>query len=156
MKKIFDFQEILYEAGARNFLFIDVPPMDRSPAGNCTIRAPKVLSTRVNFSLFSQTVPASLPLPRYDRWNITLQSSAEAFSSARAAATVLIFSSHATFSRVLDDPVGHNFGAMEVRRTKGEIWMDRLHPTSKTHNQFLGHREFTNTTTPEKPLKILI
>lgn len=26
-------QEDLYEVGARNFLFIDVPPIDRSPAG---------------------------------------------------------------------------------------------------------------------------
>jgi len=111
MKKIFDLQETLYEVRARNFLFVDVPPMDRSPA-----------------------VSASLSLPRYDRWNIILRPSAKAFSSAHPAATVLLFSSHATFSRVLDDPVGHNFGAMEIRRKKGEIWMDHLHPTSKMHN----------------------
>jgi hypothetical protein len=34
MKNLFDLQKTLYGAGARNFLFIDVPPMDRSPAGN--------------------------------------------------------------------------------------------------------------------------
>jgi hypothetical protein len=73
-------------------------------------------------------------LPRYDRWNIALQSSAEAFSSAHSAVTALLFSSHGTFTRVLDDPVGHNFGAKEARRKKGEIWMDRLHPTSKMHS----------------------
>jgi len=122
MKKIFELQETLYEAGARSFLFIDVPPMNRSPA-----------------------VPASLTLPRYDKWNIALRSSAEAFSSTHPAATVLLFSSHATFTRVLDDPVRHNFSATEVRRKKGEIWMDRLHPTSKMHSfvakdlaEFLG------------------
>lgn len=47
--------------------------------------------------------------------------------------TALLFSSHATFTRVLDDPIRHNFGPKEVRRAKGEIWMDRLHPTSKMH-----------------------
>lgn len=34
MKDLFDLQKTLYGAGARNFLFIDVPPIDRYPAGN--------------------------------------------------------------------------------------------------------------------------
>jgi hypothetical protein len=34
MEKLFSLQDALYEAGARNFLFIDVPPIHRSPAGN--------------------------------------------------------------------------------------------------------------------------
>lgn len=32
MKLLFSLQEDLYNAGARNFLFIDVPPINRSPA----------------------------------------------------------------------------------------------------------------------------
>jgi hypothetical protein len=31
-KKLFDLQQELYDEGARNFLFIDVPPMETSPA----------------------------------------------------------------------------------------------------------------------------
>lgn len=33
MPKLFELQEYLYNAGARNFLFIDLPPIERSPAG---------------------------------------------------------------------------------------------------------------------------
>lgn len=31
-QKLFDLQQELYEEGARNFLFIDVPPMEKTPA----------------------------------------------------------------------------------------------------------------------------
>lgn len=31
-RRLFNLQQELYEEGARNFLFIDVPPMTRSPA----------------------------------------------------------------------------------------------------------------------------
>ena len=31
---LFQQQEDLYEAGARNFLFIDVPPIDKAPASS--------------------------------------------------------------------------------------------------------------------------
>lgn len=30
---LFEVQDELYKTGARNFLFIDVPPIERSPAG---------------------------------------------------------------------------------------------------------------------------
>ena len=30
-RTLFELQEVLYLSGARNFLFIDVPPIDRSP-----------------------------------------------------------------------------------------------------------------------------
>ncbi len=33
MEDLLELHEELYEAGARSFLFIDVPPIDRSPAG---------------------------------------------------------------------------------------------------------------------------
>jgi hypothetical protein len=34
LKMLFEVQvELLYNAGARNFLFLNVPPTDRSPAG---------------------------------------------------------------------------------------------------------------------------
>lgn len=33
MLELFNAQEELFNAGARNFLFIDIPPISRSPAG---------------------------------------------------------------------------------------------------------------------------
>lgn len=32
LKSLFEQQEDLYQAGARNFLFLDVPPIDKAPA----------------------------------------------------------------------------------------------------------------------------
>jgi hypothetical protein len=37
VKALFEMQEILYTAGARNFLFLNVHPMDRCPGGNLPI-----------------------------------------------------------------------------------------------------------------------
>ena len=34
LDELFEEQELLYQAGARNFLFIDVPPIHRSPVGS--------------------------------------------------------------------------------------------------------------------------
>ena len=31
IKALLELQEVLYETGARNFMFIDVPPMNRAP-----------------------------------------------------------------------------------------------------------------------------
>jgi len=114
---LFKSQELLYNAGARNFLFIDVPPIDRSPA---------VLRFR---DLTDNSI-----MPRYNDWNIALRSSSISFASGHVDATVLLFSSHATFSRVLDNPVGHDFHEADAARKGGKgIWMDHLHPTSKMH-----------------------
>lgn len=33
LKSLFKYQESLYDVGARHFLFFNVPPTDRSPAG---------------------------------------------------------------------------------------------------------------------------
>ena len=33
LKHLFETQELLFKAGARNLVFFNVPPMDRSPAG---------------------------------------------------------------------------------------------------------------------------
>lgn len=73
-------------------------------------------------------------MPRYNDWNVALRSSLTSFASGHADATVLLFSSHATFSRILDDPVAHDFHEADAARRGGKgIWMDHLHPTSKMH-----------------------
>ena len=34
MQKLLDLHETMYDAGARNFVFVDVPPIHRSPGGS--------------------------------------------------------------------------------------------------------------------------
>jgi hypothetical protein len=85
-------------------------------------------------------------MPRYTGWNVALHSSITSFASEHSDITALLFSSHATFSRVLDDPVAHGFHEANAAYNAGKgIWMDDLHPTSKMHGfvakdlaEFLG------------------
>ncbi|EMD32721.1 hypothetical protein CERSUDRAFT_118464 [Gelatoporia subvermispora B] len=109
---LFDEQEYLYNTGARNFLFIDLPPLARTP------------SSHVNLEEYT---------PAYVFWNNHLKDAVAAFSSAHPDATVMLFSSWETFTRVLDDPQKHGFKPNQVRKPYGQIWMDYLHPTSAMH-----------------------
>ncbi|KAI0780920.1 hypothetical protein BD413DRAFT_15510 [Trametes elegans] len=116
LDELFDEQEQLYEAGARNFLFIDVPPIHRTPVG----------------------VAISNVDPENHRpcemWNQCLRSRVAKFASSHPDATTLSFSSWDTFTRVLDDPVAHGFGPEQVSRAGGDIWVDNLHPSTKMHD----------------------
>ncbi|KAI0831318.1 hypothetical protein BC628DRAFT_1353198 [Trametes gibbosa] len=113
---LFEEQGQLYNVGARNFLFIDVPPIHRSPVG----------------TVFSGTDP-NFHRP-YDVWNTSLRSHVASFALKHSDVTILFFSSWNTFTRVLDDPVGHGFGPEHVSRAGGDIWADNLHPSTKMHD----------------------
>lgn len=71
--------------------------------------------------------------PRTAVWNVALRAEAEKFASSYDEATVLIYSSWATFTKVLDDPTAFDFAQEDVKKSAGSIWVDRLHPTSKMH-----------------------
>lgn len=85
-------------------------------------------------------------MPRYRDWNTALLQSVESFASEHPDITALLFSSHATFTRILDDPVKHGFLEPEAEKTGGKgIWMDFLHPMGAVHDivakelgEFLG------------------
>ncbi|KII88437.1 carbohydrate esterase family 16 protein [Plicaturopsis crispa FD-325 SS-3] len=106
--------EKLYAVGARNFLFIDVPPVERSPA---------VPETRADYLA-----------PRFKHWNETLLAAIRTFSAAHPDITTMMFSSYETFTRFLDDPTGHGVPAKDLRKQGGEIWIDHIHPGTKVHN----------------------
>ncbi|KAI0336551.1 hypothetical protein GY45DRAFT_1315944 [Cubamyces sp. BRFM 1775] len=116
LDELFEEQELLYQAGARNFLFIDVPPIHRSPVG--------VAFSGVNPE-FSRP---------YEVWNSGLRSHVLAFADKHPDITTLFYSSWSTFTRVLDDPVSHGFNQEHVSRSGGDIWVDNLHPSSKMHD----------------------
>ncbi|KAH9843044.1 uncharacterized protein C8Q71DRAFT_233062 [Rhodofomes roseus] len=127
---LFKLQAKLYEHGARNFMFVDLPPIERSPSGPSPERAARMFADK---------------LPRTALWNTTLRTQAAAFAASHGDATVLIYSSWHLFTKVLDDPTTFGFGKDDVRRPASSIWVDRLHPTSNMHDvvahdmaQFLG------------------
>ncbi|EJF66374.1 hypothetical protein DICSQDRAFT_97426 [Dichomitus squalens LYAD-421 SS1] len=116
LEELFVEQEVLYQAGARNFLFIDVPPIHRTPVGT-----------------FNSGIQPDFRRI-YEMWNSTLRERIVQFSAAHRDITTLLFSSWDTFTRVLDDPVAHGFGPEDVSRSGGEIWVDNLHPSTKMHD----------------------
>ncbi|KAJ7723284.1 hypothetical protein DFH07DRAFT_971632 [Mycena maculata] len=108
LEKLFDAQETLCNHGARNFLFVNVPPIDRSPVRGHA--------------------------PSYIAWNVELKKAAPLFAERHPDATVMVYSAWDTFNVLLDDPEAHGFPPQDVRRREGSIWFDHLHPTSKVHD----------------------
>ena len=154
LQDLFEEQECLYSMGARNFLFIDVPPMHRSPMGttHISLLAPFVLLT-VKMSLgiqFSSAIPNFRR--HYEVWNELLREHTARFSAAHPDITTLLFSSWDTFTRVLDDPVRHGFGPEHVSRPGGDIWVDNLHPSTKMHD-WVAHdlSKFLSAQPPYEP-----
>ncbi|KIL69811.1 carbohydrate esterase family 16 protein [Amanita muscaria Koide BX008] len=111
MDKLLKLHEELYEAGARNFMFVDVPPINRSPAYPVA---------------FSDT-------DRYIKWNLSLKETIKTFGSGHDDVTILLYSSFALFTTLLDNPDGYGFPPSDVRKGGGSIWFDHLHPTSRVH-----------------------
>ncbi|KAI0050206.1 carbohydrate esterase family 16 protein [Auriscalpium vulgare] len=113
IRSLLDAHEKLYTAGARNFLFLDVPPIHRSPG------APNDGS---DFSV------------RFRLWNAELRAALTSFAAAHSDATVILFSAWELFNRVLDAPGSHGFTAGDLTVKGGRFWFDHIHPTSKFHD----------------------
>ncbi|TCD59851.1 hypothetical protein EIP91_011325 [Steccherinum ochraceum] len=109
LDSLFQLQTSLYDAGARNFLFIDVPPIHLSPNAE------------------GDGAP-------YRLWNTTLAGYVAKFASGHDDATSMIFSSYRTFTNILTEPEKYGFKKDEAKKYAGEIWVDHIHPTSKVHS----------------------
>ncbi|KAG1734129.1 hypothetical protein EDB19DRAFT_2040995 [Suillus lakei] len=99
---------------ARNFIIIDVPPIDRSPGGS--------------------SFGAELK-DRVETWNDLLhKETADHASGAgtqlEATRSIFLFSSNAVLTDILDDPVKYSFTEKDVVQEGGSVWEDELHVTS--------------------------
>ncbi|CAA7271642.1 unnamed protein product [Cyclocybe aegerita] len=114
LAKLFEYQEMLYTAGARNFLFFDVPTIHLSPA--------------VPVSREQQT------LVKFEGWNAHLQTEVKKFSESHSDASVFIFSSFRAFEVLFENLEIFGFNVQDGKRRAGSVWMDHLHPRSKVHD----------------------
>ncbi|KZT35686.1 hypothetical protein SISSUDRAFT_1121437 [Sistotremastrum suecicum HHB10207 ss-3] len=112
IKRITSLMEDLYNAGGRNFLLIDIPPMNRTPAATARRSS-------------SGTI--------YQKFNAALRTAGNDFVVNHQRSTVLLFSSFDLFNQVLDEPEGFDFEKTDVARAGGGIWVDRIHPTTGMH-----------------------
>ncbi|KIM43543.1 carbohydrate esterase family 16 protein [Hebeloma cylindrosporum] len=108
--------EKLIDISARNFLFVDVPPLHRIPAWP---------DNRERSPSEGQ---------RYFDWNAALRRGIQTFSRDHKDITALLFSSFETFERIFDHPEEHEIWPEEKKKRVGQIWMDGLHPTSAIHD----------------------
>ncbi|KAF9793250.1 hypothetical protein BJ322DRAFT_1033723, partial [Thelephora terrestris] len=108
---IFDTMHDLYtKFSAKNFVLIDVPPIDRSPGA--------VESSSVDDIE-----------ERVQTWNELLRTQANDFAKGSSNATVFMFSSHHVLSEVLDEPLDLDFTEDDPETEGGGIWADELHLT---------------------------
>jgi phospholipase/lecithinase/hemolysin len=133
LQKLFQLQEELYQAGARNFLFIDVPPIHRSPAGESKRSLLQRLSSHNSPQVAEHRASSPNITMSYDNWNAHLHCSARKFNDNHPDATILMFSAWDVFNKVLDDPEAFGFSHDDRRKYAGKIWVDHLHPSSRMH-----------------------
>ncbi|KAF8154742.1 hypothetical protein B0H34DRAFT_852737 [Crassisporium funariophilum] len=112
--ELFELQEKLYHCGARNFLFIDVPPIHRSPA----------------ISEGEESEMSTI----YLKWNASLRIAIQTFCKAHPKISAFLFSSFQLFDSILDTPEAYGFKSEDARQSGGTIWLDWLHPTGKVHD----------------------
>ncbi|XP_006463807.1 hypothetical protein AGABI2DRAFT_75132 [Agaricus bisporus var. bisporus H97] len=117
-------RDLYVKAKARNFVLIDVPPFERTPQ---IIKLRWV--DRVNRNV---TV-----------WNEHLRNKAAEFQSDMDDTTLLLFSSHAFFTDLLDVPSKHGFSEEDTEMPEGAVWFDELHPTSRIH-ELLAKQIYTS------------
>ena|ERR1700677_2885387 len=71
----------------------------------------------------------------FKTWNQELGKYVRLFTNSHPKEiTAMIYSSHGTFSRVLDAPESHGFVLEDINKKGGCIWRDDLHPTSAMHD----------------------
>ncbi|TCD69386.1 hypothetical protein EIP91_007733 [Steccherinum ochraceum] len=102
--------------GGRNFLFINVPPVDRSPL-------------MLGQATSAQTLEKSV----ITGFNTKLASRAAAFKTANAGVQTWVFDSNAAFTTVLNDPQAYGFVDATSYGGTGDFWGNNLHPTSAVH-----------------------
>lgn len=106
--------EQVYATGARNFLFMDVPPIHLTPAGMRsqahTARLSRILPV---------TGPSDITQTSNANWNAALSSTVHRFAEKHPDATVLVFSLAKVFYDLWKDPDLYGFAVSERKKRLG-------------------------------------
>ncbi|KII86056.1 carbohydrate esterase family 16 protein [Plicaturopsis crispa FD-325 SS-3] len=112
----FSLVQKLYDAGARNFLWINVPPVDRSP-----------------LTIANGASDAALEKTVIDGFNAKLAPKIKAFAANYTDAKTWLYDSHAEFTKILDSPTTYGFADATSYGGENDFWANTLHPTSAVH-----------------------
>ncbi|KAF8601026.1 hypothetical protein BDV93DRAFT_525070 [Ceratobasidium sp. AG-I] len=104
---LIDLQESPYDVGARNFLFVNVPPTNRAPFSHNNATLASLITT----------------------WNSQLQTSIATFRVKYPEVTAFYYDSWTLYTKLLDNPA--TYGFTDVDMIGGSFWVDTIHPTTK-------------------------
>lgn len=123
MDMYFDLMDGVYNTGARNFIFLNMPPLQRAPMvfqnGNATV------SNYANaVSYFNNDL-----LPDY----------VQNFTSTHSGVKTVIYDAHTLFSEILDHPQWYGFrdstcyACIGCTNGTGCFWANNYHPQTQVH-----------------------
>lgn len=104
LTNLFHYHEKLYTVGARNFIFINVVPFDRSPGGKTPKLSRLIKGLQYNYRTNSRYLAS-----RIQQWNSLLPTYASNFQSTHPNATVAVYDLHSLFNHVLDNYSQYGF-----------------------------------------------
>ncbi|KAG8983886.1 hypothetical protein FRB94_002247 [Tulasnella sp. JGI-2019a] len=119
LETLFELQDEIHKAGARNFLLFNIPPLPRQM---------KSSSARPSTFLEQATNRRTL-------WNDLLSQRLSSFAEMYPGSSTFLFDAHALFTEILDSPTSFGFSTDRDVGTSmdGEVWCDHIHPTTATH-----------------------
>ncbi|KDR69860.1 hypothetical protein GALMADRAFT_912633 [Galerina marginata CBS 339.88] len=122
----------LYNAGARNFLFANVPPIDRSP-----------------LMLAQSTSAQALEKSVIGTFNTKLAAKISAFQSANSGVKTFLWDSNAQFTTILNSPQTYGFqDATSFGSAANMFWGNNYHPSTYANvffAQTIGQTVLANT-----------
>ncbi|KAJ3714817.1 hypothetical protein C8R42DRAFT_682429 [Lentinula raphanica] len=102
------------DVGARNFLFLNVPPTDRSP-----------------LMLAQSTEAQEMLKANILDFNSQLVEFIDDFKASNSGVTTFLWDANAAFTTILDDPTAYGFiDAVSYGTDVGYFWINTLHTTS--------------------------
>ncbi|KAH7344746.1 hypothetical protein B0J17DRAFT_636698 [Rhizoctonia solani] len=115
LAELFSCVQTTYDTGARAFLFIDLPPINRAPL----IVEDETSSRRVAL--------------KFKLWNESLDEMIKRFSNEHPDASCFQYSSFKLLTSILDGPGEYGFEDDDPGAFGGGIWADHIHLTSAIH-----------------------
>ncbi|CCA73377.1 related to cellulose-binding GDSL lipase/acylhydrolase, putative-Aspergillus fumigatus [Serendipita indica DSM 11827] len=118
LNRYFQLVQSLYSVGARKFLFLTVPPIQRSPL---------MLGQGSSVTATEKAVIAD--------YNSKLAAKAAAFASANSGVTALVYDTSTAFNTVLDNPSAYGLqDATSYGSGNTYAWCNDYHPSPVIHN----------------------
>lgn len=122
----------LYNAGGRNFLFLNVPPIDRTPL---------MLAQSASAQALEKSV--------INTFNTKLAAKIKTFQSSNSGVKTFIYDSHAQFTTMLNSPKTYGFqDATSFGSATTDFWGNNYHPSTyanKFFGQTIGQTVLANT-----------